>query len=241
MSKDILMLGALMLMITSLEATPATPSVHPVFSLESDRLLVRENNIEGFRNAGIAAGSYVLGIKFQKLSSFADLAAIDLQPGAPITVEVLTGERSTFLPVRLTSADIGLIKTVVEPKPKTSGAAEIESAEKDGPDPVKEEYLPIVKVQPAYPRRALSRGMVGWVTLEFTVTREGTVKDPVVIENCAWVKPPQAAGQCANNPNSVFDSAATKAVQKFRYKPRVVDGVAVETAGVQNTITFDLM
>lgn len=50
------------------------------------------------------------------------------------------------------------------------------------------EYLPIVKVQPVYPRRALERGLVGWVIVEFTVTAQGTVKDPVAIENCAWVQ-----------------------------------------------------
>ena len=33
------------------------------------------------------------------------------------------------------------------------------------------EYLPIVKVQPVYPRRALSRGIEGYVIVEFTVTK----------------------------------------------------------------------
>ena len=40
------------------------------------------------------------------------------------------------------------------------------------------EYLPIVKVAPQYPRRALSRGLAGWVIVEFTVTEAGTVRDP---------------------------------------------------------------
>ena len=39
------------------------------------------------------------------------------------------------------------------------------------------EYLPIVKVQPIYPRRAQSRGIEGHVIVEFTVTKAGTTKD----------------------------------------------------------------
>ena len=45
------------------------------------------------------------------------------------------------------------------------------------------DYLPIVKVAPIYPRRALSRGIEGWVLLEFTVTRARTVTDVRVLES----------------------------------------------------------
>lgn len=103
------------------------------------------------------------------------------------------------------------------------------------------EYLPIVKVQPVYPRRALSRGMSGWVIVEFTVTPLGTVSDPVVIENCGWIKGPRSEGECADSPNSIFDSAAISAAQKFKYKPKIIDGDPVSTAGVQNKITFELL
>lgn len=103
------------------------------------------------------------------------------------------------------------------------------------------EYLPIVKVQPQYPRRALSRGMSGWVIVEFTVTEQGTVRDPVVVENCGWIKSARSEGDCVDSPNSVFDSAATRAAEKFKYKPKVIDGNPVETAGVQNKITFTLV
>ena len=86
------------------------------------------------------------------------------------------------------------------------------------------DYLPIVKVEPVYPRRAMSRGMSGHVIVEFTVTRTGTVRDPFVVESTS----------------SIFERAALAAVLKFKYKPRVVDGEAIEVAGVQNKITFVL-
>lgn len=85
------------------------------------------------------------------------------------------------------------------------------------------EYLPIVKVQPVYPRRALQRGIEGYVIVEFTVTSNGSVRDPLVIES---------------NPPKIFDNAAIKAALKFKYKPRVIDGTAIEVPGVQNKITF---
>ncbi|GAA5315851.1 MAG: hypothetical protein AseanaTS_10560 [Candidatus Pelagadaptatus aseana] len=85
------------------------------------------------------------------------------------------------------------------------------------------EYLPIVKVQPTYPRRALQRGIEGYVIVEFTVTTNGSVRDPIVVEA---------------QPEKVFDRAAMKAALKFKYKPRVIDGEAVEVPGVRNKITF---
>ena len=45
------------------------------------------------------------------------------------------------------------------------------------------EYLPIVKVAPVYPSRALTRGLEGYVIVEFTVTRAGTVRDVFVVES----------------------------------------------------------
>jgi len=88
------------------------------------------------------------------------------------------------------------------------------------------EYLPIVKIQPIYPRRAISRGIEGYVILEFTVTKIGTVKDIKVVES----KPD----------TTIFYQAAIKAAEKFKYKPRVVDGQAVDVTGVKNKITFRL-
>lgn len=102
------------------------------------------------------------------------------------------------------------------------------------------EYLPIVKVQPVYPRRALSRGMEGWVVVEFTVNDVGAVEAPTVIANCAQVANPRAKRDCVDRPSSIFDQAAIKAALKFKYKPKVVNGVPQSTAGVQNKISFEL-
>lgn len=87
------------------------------------------------------------------------------------------------------------------------------------------EYLPIVKVAPVYPRRAQTRGIEGYVILEFIVTKTGAVINPVVVE----AKPP-----------GIFDRAAKNAAVKFKYKPKVVNGEPIDVAGVRNKITFEL-
>ena len=97
------------------------------------------------------------------------------------------------------------------------------SASGFGLAPTDGEYLPIVKVQPIYPRSALSRGIQGYVIVQFTVTKQGTTRDVKVVEA---------------KPQGIFDRAAIQAAQKFKYKPRVVDGEPIEVPGVQNKITF---
>ena len=84
------------------------------------------------------------------------------------------------------------------------------------------DYLPIVRVAPVYPARALSRGLEGHVDLSFTVTAAGTVRDPLILFSTS----------------SLFERAATRAVLKFKYKPRVVDGIPVDVPDVKTRITF---
>ena len=90
------------------------------------------------------------------------------------------------------------------------------------------EYLPIVKVAPIYPRRAQTRGITGYCIVTYTVTTTGAIRDPYV-EN---------ESDCT--PKGIFERASLKAAAKFKYKPRVVDGQAIEVAGVQNKFTYEL-
>jgi len=86
------------------------------------------------------------------------------------------------------------------------------------------EYLPIVKVAPIYPNRALTRGIEGYCIVEYIVTRNGTTKDPKVVE-------------CTS---SLFANASIKASAKFKYKPRVINGQPIDVPGVMHKITFEL-
>ncbi|MDT8397034.1 MAG: TonB family protein [Pseudomonadales bacterium] len=87
------------------------------------------------------------------------------------------------------------------------------------------EYLPIVTIAPQYPQRALARGIEGWCQVMFTVTENGTVVDPVVVD--------------AEPPN-IFDSSSIRAVQRFKFNPRTKDGQPVRTPGVQYVFRYNL-
>lgn len=87
------------------------------------------------------------------------------------------------------------------------------------------EYLPIVKVAPIYPRQATSRGIQGYCIVEYTVTKSGATKDPIPVD-------------C--DPKGIFERASVQAAMKFKYKPRVVDGQAIEVEGVQNRFLYQL-
>jgi protein TonB len=133
--------------------------------------------------------------------------------------------------------------TVIDPKGYTMSAVVLDQA--TGPSGpgltiTDGEYLPIVQVQPTYPRQALARGLVGWVIIEFTVTEQGSVSDPFIVSNCAVVQSRVDQAECYDHPNRIFDTAALRAALKFKYKPKVINGIAMATAGVQNKITFEL-
>ena len=86
----------------------------------------------------------------------------------------------------------------------------------DGP------LVSIIKVKPVYPAGAVTRGLEGTVLVQFDITTLGTVANVVVIDST----------------HSVFNKAAVAAVYRFRYKPRMVDGIAYETKGLRNLFRF---
>jgi protein TonB len=86
------------------------------------------------------------------------------------------------------------------------------------------DYLPIVKVAPIFPQRALVAGIFGECLVRYTVTTAGTVKDVEVLkEECISV---------------LFYRSSIQAAERFKYKPRVIDGVAVEVQGVMNRFYY---
>lgn len=102
----------------------------------------------------------------------------------------------------------------------------------DGPKPIdgnsslsEGEYLPIVKVQPVYPSRAQTGGIEGYCIVEFTVLPSGATGGARAVD-------------CA--PSGYFEKTSIRAAGKFKYKPRVMDGVAVKVAGVRNLFKFKL-
>lgn len=87
------------------------------------------------------------------------------------------------------------------------------------------DVIPLVRINPEYPRRAQARGIEGWVQFEFTITPAGTVKDVKVIDA---------------EPKGIFEDAATKAILRWKYNPKVEEGRAVERRGIRVVLRFDL-
>jgi len=85
--------------------------------------------------------------------------------------------------------------------------------------------VPMVRVPPQYPERALQRGIEGRVLVEFTITKSGSVKDAKVV---------------AYEPSTIFNKAALKAVSQWKYNPKIVNGKPVEQPGVRIAIPFKL-
>ncbi len=86
------------------------------------------------------------------------------------------------------------------------------------------DVVPVMVIRPMYPREAAIEGIEGWVKLEFTITASGSVQDARVIEA---------------NPARIFNREAIRAILKWKFKPRVVDGVAVDRRATQ-VIDFSL-
>ncbi len=84
--------------------------------------------------------------------------------------------------------------------------------------------IPIVTIAPNYPRKAAIAKIEGWVKMEFTITEGGTVINPRVVEA---------------KPARVFDREALRAILKYKFKPKVIDGVAVTQVATQQ-IDFKL-
>lgn len=145
------------------------------------------------------------------------LRHIDSKPFATVAL-LMTALSVSAAPSDGANQDDG--KQVIGDEPACS-----ETKAEPRPDIEGEVSLPIVKVAPIYPDRALEEGIEGHVLLEFAVTETGAVRDAVVLEA---------------NPSGVFERAALNAVGKFKYKPRIVDGKPVETTGVRNRFSFEI-
>lgn len=80
------------------------------------------------------------------------------------------------------------------------------------------DLIPLVRIQPQYPREAARDGIEGSVTFEVTINPDGTVRSARVLKA---------------QPRGVFESAALQSILKWKFKPKIVDGKPVETTGIQ--------
>ncbi|KFZ31599.1 energy transducer TonB [Pseudidiomarina salinarum] len=87
------------------------------------------------------------------------------------------------------------------------------------------EATPIVRINPRYPPAAQRDGINGWVDLRFTIDETGGVTDVEVINS---------------EPRRVFDQEARRALYRWKYKPKIVDGKPVRQPGQTVRLEFNL-
>jgi protein TonB len=116
------------------------------------------------------------------------------------------------------NSDPGFMPPTHPPAPDVYESPGPSSVLSDGP------LVAMVRVQPSYPVSMSSRGIEGHVIVEFDVSADGTVVNPRVLESS----------------HRGFERSAINAAERFRYKPRVVDGVAQATYGIRAILRFQM-
>ncbi len=131
-------------------------------------------------------------------------------------------------PVRITRS------SVIEPQREpiridlptigVSGGGPIIGPWKPGAPAAEGEAIPIQRVDPQYPQQALIDGAEGYVKFKILIGTDGRVLDVRVTEAA---------------PGRIFVRSAVRAVRRWKFKPRVVDGVPVER-WARTSIVFEL-
>lgn len=133
------------------------------------------------------------------------------QPPKPMEMEPDTADLSDAISVNIDGPDLGGIDTGLG-DPSNAMA-------RDG------DATPIVRIEPRYPVKAARDGKEGYVVLSFTINELGGVEDVKVIQA---------------EPRRLFDQEARRALRKWKYKPKIVDGKPVKQTAQQVRLDFSL-
>lgn len=85
--------------------------------------------------------------------------------------------------------------------------------------------VPLVKIEPNYPREAAMSGTEGFVKICFTIASDGSVKNASVVDG---------------KPRRLFDREALRAINKWKYKAQVSNGKAIDTPNQCSIVDFKL-
>ncbi|WP_299263503.1 energy transducer TonB [uncultured Psychrosphaera sp.] len=91
--------------------------------------------------------------------------------------------------------------------------------------PKNKSATPIFRVEPQYPIKAATNGIEGWVSLSFSIDKLGRVIDVKVMDA---------------KPKRYFEHAARKALRKWKYQPKLVNGKPVVQSGQSILLEFGM-
>lgn len=133
------------------------------------------------------------------------------QPPPPAEVQPETNDSDTGMDFDLQGVDVGGVSAGME----GPGSGMMQ----DG------DATPIVRIEPRYPIKAARDGKEGYVVLSFSINEIGGVEDVKVIEA---------------QPKRLFDKEARRALKRWKYKPKMVDGKAQKQTGQSVRLDFTL-
>ena len=84
---------------------------------------------------------------------------------------------------------------------------------------------PIVQVNPQYPADAARKGIEGWVVLKFDINPIGEVVNIKILDS---------------KPKRVFDKVAKRAIGKWKYRAKVIDGKQVQQDNFTVQLEFNM-
>jgi len=103
----------------------------------------------------------------------------------------------------------------------------------------KQEHQPLFRMLPRYPAELLMSGIEGHVDFTFTVDENGFVRDPQVITAMQTGRSPRSRSVSDfDKIDRSFEAAALEALERFRYAPVFVDGVATPIENVKTRVSF---
>ncbi|GAD88948.1 TonB protein [Vibrio halioticoli NBRC 102217] len=88
-----------------------------------------------------------------------------------------------------------------------------------------QQVMPLQRIEPRYPIRALSRKIEGYVVMSFTINDRGRPTDIKIVDS---------------KPKRIFDREAMRALQRWKYQPLVVNGKATAQKGQTLKLEFRL-
>ncbi|MDA7746794.1 TonB family protein [Psychromonas sp.] len=88
-----------------------------------------------------------------------------------------------------------------------------------------QQVMPLHRIEPVYPRRALQRKIEGYVVLTFDIDKRGQPTNINVIDEA---------------PPRIFNREALKALKNWKYQPKVVNGQAQEQTNQKIKLEFKL-
>ncbi|QFI37107.1 energy transducer TonB [Moritella marina ATCC 15381] len=88
-----------------------------------------------------------------------------------------------------------------------------------------QQAMPLYRVEPRYPSRAMKQGAQGWVKMSFTIDTLGRPVDIKIMDA---------------KPRRLFNKSAVKALRKWKYQPQLEEGKAIMQVNQTVTLEFKL-